>query len=130
MSTRRAELASLRRVAVAALGHYPVAEGRLTFLTHGENTTFRHDGADGRYLVRVHRPQRHGRGVDSAAAVRSEIAWLQALRTDGGVVVPEPLLALDGAPTVTVARPGGPGSARCCAGWTDASTRTPPTPST
>ena len=34
------------------------------------------------HLVRVHRPRRHGRGVDSAAAIRSEIAWLQAIRAE------------------------------------------------
>ena len=75
--TRRAEVARLRQVAVAALARYPLAGGRLTFVDHGENTTFRHHGADGSHLVRVHRPQRHGRGVDSATAIRSEIAWLR-----------------------------------------------------
>ena len=102
MSTRRSELASLRKVAIAALSRYPLAEGPLTFVDHGENTTFRHDGADGRHLVRVHRPQRHGRGVDSAGAIRSELAWLRAIREDTELVVPEPVTARDGAPTVTV----------------------------
>jgi Ser/Thr protein kinase RdoA (MazF antagonist) len=100
--TRRAELAWLRQVALAALGHYPLADGRLTFVSHGENTTFRHDGADGRHLVRVHRPQRHGRDLDSVAAIRSEIAWLQAVRNDTDLAVPEPVAARDGALTVTV----------------------------
>lgn len=48
-------------MAEAALEHYPVPAGRLTFVRYGENTTFRHDGPAGRLLVRVHRPQRHGR---------------------------------------------------------------------
>ena len=80
MSSRRAQLAGLRRVALAALERYPLPAGRLTFVDHGENTTFRHDSAAGRHLVRVHRPQRHGRDVDSTAAIRSEIAWLRAIR--------------------------------------------------
>ena len=102
MLTRRAELARLRQVALAALGRYPIAQGRLTFVAHGENTTFRHDGAQGSHLVRVHRPERHGRGVDSVAAIRSELAWLQALRRDTELAVPEPVAARDGASTVTV----------------------------
>lgn len=73
MVSGRADLARLRRVAVAALAQYPLAEGRLTFVSHGENTTFRHDGAEGSHLVRVHRPQRHGRAVDSTAAV---LRWM------------------------------------------------------
>ena len=80
MTSRRAQIARMRRVAVAALDRYALPDGRLTFVTHGENTTFRHDSAAGRYLVRVHRPQRHGRDVDSSAAIRSEIAWLGAIR--------------------------------------------------
>ena len=102
MSTRRSELASHRKLAIAALSRYPLAEGRITFVDHGENTTFRHDGADGRHLVRVHRPQRHGRGVDSVEAIRSELAWLRAIREDTELAVPEPVPARDGAPTVTV----------------------------
>jgi Ser/Thr protein kinase RdoA (MazF antagonist) len=106
MLTRRAELAGLRQVAMAALGRYQLADGRLTLVAHEENTTFRHDGADGRHLVRVHRPQRHGRGVDAEAAIRSEIAWLQAIRKDTELAVPEPVAARDGEPTVTVTAAG------------------------
>ena len=106
MLTRRAQLAKLRQVAMAALRRYPLADGRLTFVAHGENTTFRHDDGDGGHLVRVHRPQRHGRGVDTVAAIRSEIAWLQAIRKDTELAVPEPVAARDGAPTVTVAAGG------------------------
>lgn len=106
MSTRLTELARLRQVAVAALARYPLPDGRLSFVAHGENTTFRLDGAGGSHLVRVHRPQRHGRGVDSAAAVRSEIAWLKAVREETGLEVPEPVASSDGAPTVTVTAGG------------------------
>lgn len=100
--TRRAELTGLRQVALAALSRYPLAAGRLTFVAHGENTTFRHDGPDGRHLVRVHRHQRHGGGLDAVAAIRSEIAWLQALRRHTELAVPQPVAARDGASTVTV----------------------------
>lgn len=106
MMTRRAQLAQLRRVAVAAIEQYPLPAGRLEFVSHGENTTYRHDSAAGRHLIRVHRPQRHGRGVDSAAAIRSELAWLRAIRADTELAVPQPLDALDGSATVEASADG------------------------
>jgi Ser/Thr protein kinase RdoA (MazF antagonist) len=111
MPSRRAQVGRLRRVALAALDRYPLPDGRLTFVTHGENTTFRHDNAAGRYLVRVHRPQRHGSYVDSTVAVHSELAWLRAFRTDTELAVPEPLAAQDGALAVEAS---GAGETRIC----------------
>lgn len=96
----------MRRVALAALTHYDLPEGRLSFVYHGENTTFRHDSPAGRFLVRVHREQRHGRDVDSARAIRSEIDWLVALRTDTDLEVPEPLSTKSGEFTVEAAAGG------------------------
>jgi Ser/Thr protein kinase RdoA (MazF antagonist) len=106
MLTRRAELAALRQVAMAAVGHYRLAGGQLSFIAHDENTIFRHDSADGRHLVRVHRPHRHGRGVDSVAAIRSELDWLRAIRRDTDLAVPEPVSAEGGASTVTATAAG------------------------
>src|SRR6187402_166397 len=96
MSSRRSQITRMHRVALAALREYPLPEGRLTFITHGENTTFRHDSPAGRHLVRVHRPQRHGQGVDSAAAIGSEIAWLRGIRADTDLEVPEAIPTRDG----------------------------------
>jgi Ser/Thr protein kinase RdoA (MazF antagonist) len=93
-------------VALAALDRFALPDGRLTFVTHGENTTFRHDSSAGRYLVRVHRPKRHGRDVDSAAAIRSEISWLGAISSQTGLSVPESLPATDGATTVEATAAG------------------------
>ncbi len=106
MTSRRAQIARMRRVAMVALDHYALPVGRLTFVTHGENTTFRHDSGAGRYLVRVHRPHRHGRDVDSSTAIRSEIAWLGAIRAGTDLSVPEALLATDGATTVEATAAG------------------------
>lgn len=103
MTSRRAQIGRLRRVALAALDQYTLPAGRLTFVAHGENTTFRHDSSAGRHLVRVHRPQRHGRNVDPAVAIRSELAWLRAIRAETGLSVPEALVARDGATTVEAA---------------------------
>jgi Ser/Thr protein kinase RdoA (MazF antagonist) len=106
MPSLRSQVARLRQVALAALARYPLPDGRLRFLMHGENTTFRHDSAAGQYLVRVHRPHRHGRNVSSAAAIGSELAWLRALRKDTDLAVPDPLAALDGAPAVEASAAG------------------------
>ncbi|MET0735520.1 MAG: phosphotransferase [Microbacterium sp.] len=106
MPSRRAQIAALRQVAFAALREYPLPVGRLAFVDHGENTTFRHESAAGRFLVRVHRPQRHGKGVDAAAAIGSEIAWMRSIRAETGLEVPEALAALDGSVTVSATASG------------------------
>jgi Ser/Thr protein kinase RdoA (MazF antagonist) len=98
---RREQVRRMRRIAVAALGDYDLPDPRLTFVAHGENTTFRVDAGGDRFLARVHRPNRHGRGVDSAAAVGSEIAWLEALRRDTDLNVPAPVRTRAGTATAT-----------------------------
>jgi Ser/Thr protein kinase RdoA (MazF antagonist) len=90
------QIERIRRTAVRALADYPVAEPHLTFIAHGENTTFRVDDGDARFLMRVHRPNRHGRGVDSRVAVASELAWLQALKADTELSVPTPVRSRSG----------------------------------
>ncbi|MFT4136685.1 phosphotransferase enzyme family protein [Microbacterium sp.] len=102
MTTVRSQIAHRRTVALAALREYALPAGALRFVNHGENTTFRHESEAGRFLVRVHRPQRHGRDIDSALAIRSELAWLQALRASAGLEVPEVLPASDGRAVVGV----------------------------
>lgn len=106
MLSRRAQILRLRRVAIAALAEYALPPGTLTFVAHGENTTFRHDSAAGRYLVRVHRPQRHGRDADPQAYIRSEFAWLRAIRATTDLLVPKPLTATHGRDTVTTTAAG------------------------
>lgn len=57
-----------------------------------ENETYRIDAADGRsWALRVHRPGYHGR-----TAIRSELAWLTALRAEGVVTTPQPIRGRDG----------------------------------
>jgi Ser/Thr protein kinase RdoA (MazF antagonist) len=118
VESRRAQLARLRRVGLAALDDYPVTAERLDFIAHGENTTFRVTTAGGRYLLRVHRPLRHGRDTDQPAAVRSELEWLIALGTGSGVRVPEPVPAHNGDLAI-VAEAGG--AVRTCSllRWVD-----------
>lgn len=109
-------------MAVAALDAFPVTDVRLDFIAHAENTTFRVTSADGRYLLRVHRPHRHGRDVDPGAAVQSELEWLVALRAGSDVRVPEPVRTRAGALTVAA---GAGGTTRTCSllRWVDGSIR-------
>jgi Ser/Thr protein kinase RdoA (MazF antagonist) len=111
MTSVRARVARLRRVALAALDQYMVPDGQLRFVSHGENTTFRHDSPAGRHLVRVHRPRRHGREVDAAVAIRSELAWLRAIRSETDLSVPEALTTRNGA---TIVEASAAGETRLC----------------
>jgi Ser/Thr protein kinase RdoA (MazF antagonist) len=118
MLSHRAQIGRLRKLAVRALDAYPLTNPRLAFVTHGENTTFKvgastDDGPVERFLLRVHRPVRHGRYIDSNAAIRSELCWLTALRAQTDLSVPEPLLTRDGALTTTASAPGVPEPRTC-----------------
>jgi Ser/Thr protein kinase RdoA (MazF antagonist) len=118
MLSHRAQITRLRRLAVRALDAYPLADPQLKFVTHGENTTFKvgastSGGAVERFLLRVHRPARHGRFIDSDAAIRSELRWLMALRAQTDLLVPEPLLTRGGELTTTASAPGVPQPRTC-----------------
>ena len=94
--TDRSQIARLRRLAVKAMANYDVAEPRIELVAHGENTTYRVISSDDRqYLLRIHCPNRHGHNLDSEAAIRSELAWLVALRSETPLEVPEPVRAVD-----------------------------------
>ena len=85
---------ALAAVAEAALGRYgivPAAPPALVNLS--ENATFRvDDAASGRrYALRLHRD-----GYHSDQGIRSELAWLMALRADGVATTPAPLPGRDG----------------------------------
>ncbi|HEX7269472.1 MAG TPA: phosphotransferase [Streptosporangiaceae bacterium] len=125
MLSSRQQVARMRHLAVRALGAYPLADPELRLIAHGENTTFRvdattHDGRRDRFLLRVHRPARHGRHVDSAAAIRSELDWLTALRADTDLSVPEPFRTIDGNLTTAAASEDVPEPRVCSAlRWMD-----------
>jgi Ser/Thr protein kinase RdoA (MazF antagonist) len=73
-----------------------------TFLRHGENTTYCVTVAGRpRYVLRVHRP-----GYQTLDAIRSELAWMEALRASG-VPTPISLPGIDGEPIQTVTAAGG-----------------------
>jgi len=82
------------RYARAALAQYDVgADTTLTLVNVSENHTFRADDpTTGRsYAVRVHRP-----GYHSAAAIESELLWIDALRDDDVIGSVVPITSRDG----------------------------------
>ncbi|HEY1616130.1 MAG TPA: phosphotransferase [Streptosporangiaceae bacterium] len=86
------------KAALEPFGFSPAAS--VTLLSLSENATYRvDDPADGRASVlRVHRTGYHPPG-----AVSSELAWLQALRRDEGLLTPAVYPAPDGREVVDIA---------------------------
>lgn len=109
----RSQIALLHRLAIKALGAYDVAAARIELVAHGENTTFRVTSPGGQYVLRVHRPTRHWRYVDSEAAIKSVVEWLVALRADTPLAVPEPVRSIHGELTTTEKADGVDGSRVC-----------------
>jgi Ser/Thr protein kinase RdoA (MazF antagonist) len=98
--TDRLEL--IARDALTAYG-LPARTG-LTLLNISENATFQVDDPDTgrRSVLRVHRP-----GYHTPVAIRSELAWVQALRAAGAVSTPAVLPADDGSLVAAGTHPDG-----------------------
>ncbi|GLK80525.1 phosphotransferase enzyme family protein [Methylopila turkensis] len=68
------------------------ADALLRLLTISENATFLAEAPSGDAVVlRVHRPDYH-----TSDEIRSELAWVDALRADGVAPTPEPIRTVDG----------------------------------
>ena len=94
---------ALAAVAEAALGRWGIAPLAPPVLVNlSENATFRVDEAatGRRYALRLHRD-----GYHSDAGIRSELAWVMALRRDGVATTPVPVPGLDGDLLQAVADP-------------------------
>ena len=85
------------RAALEPFGFSPRA--RLSLISLSENATYRVDdpGYGAAAVLRVHRTGYHPPG-----AVASELAWLQALRRDEGLLTPQVFAAVDGREVVDV----------------------------
>ncbi|KKB13064.1 hypothetical protein VE25_03995 [Devosia geojensis] len=79
--------------AVRALANWPVAPAaEVRLVNYSENHTFTVTSADGaRYCLRVHRP-----GYQSPRSIASELDWLDALRRDTDLPIPNPRAGRDG----------------------------------
>ena len=93
----------LRALATVALARWGVRDCEPEIVKYRENAVFRVAAADGRDAVlRVHR-----HGYHSDAALRSELAWLEALHADG-IAVPAVIPSAAGAPFEIVQGAGVP----------------------
>jgi Ser/Thr protein kinase RdoA (MazF antagonist) len=83
----------LRPVATDLLSKYDIEHAQLRQLTEASNTIFRVVAPNGdRYVLRMTAPKScHG-----PAEIRSEIAWLRALKHDTDIGIPEPIARQDG----------------------------------
>lgn len=92
------QVRALRRTAQAGVEAFGLS-GKLSFIHHGENTTWRLKGNDGEFLIRIHRP-----GYQTESTIRSELLWLRALEA-AGIGAPIPTAMQDGD---LLAKVGGP----------------------
>lgn len=91
--------AAVTRLAHAALDCYPRhLQGDLRLICRSENATFRLTVGGERYALRLHRDNYHARDE-----IESELDWLDALRADTGIMVPEAVRDARGQRVVTVA---------------------------
>lgn len=120
--TRRGRARRYRQLARLALAAYGLEDAGLTFIRDAGNVTFRvapaspppfATGPVGRWfrdhcVLRLHEP-----GYQTAEAITSELAWLDALGRDTDLAVPLPLRTLAGALSMEVEVPGIPQPRRC-----------------
>lgn len=115
----------MKRLARAALHAYGLADARPTFISYHGNFIYRVDAPGGagpggvpggrhrglyvpnRYVLRIHMD------YHSIEAIRSELQWLDALRRDADMPVPEPVPAPDGDLLMELPVPGGSGRRKC-----------------
>ena len=106
MLSRRAQLARLRQVAVAALERFPLAGRSAHVRCPRREHHLPARRSRGRHLVRVHRPQRHGRDVDTRQpSARRSPGYRRSGRTPIWRV-PVAVAARDGASTVEATAAG------------------------
>ena len=102
MNTTESAICALEIVASAALKFWDLPQdARPTLVNRAENSTFIVEAAGmDRRILRLHRKNYH-----SLDAIRSELAWTEALRASGTVVTPKAIPGRDGC-LVQVSRNG------------------------
>ena len=94
-ATSEPEFEALARQALPLYGLD--ADSDVTLINHSENLTYRIDAADGKSVLRVHRP-----GYQTRESILSEIAWMKALQEQAGVQTPQAIAGADGEPLQTM----------------------------
>jgi Ser/Thr protein kinase RdoA (MazF antagonist) len=103
-------------VAWRALAEYGMGAASLAFIQHSDNVTFKVESpGSGVYLLRIHVPvsQAMGDHGADAAAVHSELIWLEALSRDTDLVLQEPIRNRAGALITQVPRGDSPALVNC-----------------
>ena len=94
---------AVTKLALQAMQRYPShARGKLRLLCRSENATFLVQAAGAKYALRVHRENYH-----SQKNIYSELMWLDALRNDIGLAVPEAVRTTTGERVQTLPLPDG-----------------------
>lgn len=83
----------------AVLERYDLPPGDVELVNVSENITYRvgEPQADSTVFLRVHRPR-----YNSITEIASELSWIEALRSDAGVLTPDVVTARDGSRFVVV----------------------------
>lgn len=101
----------LRNWVKAAIKQYGIRDARFTLLKEGTNQRkllfLVESPTRGRFLLRMYKLARRGENL------RSELLWLQALRREMPLSVPEPIPAADGSLVSYVSFKGSPQPRRC-----------------
>ena len=100
--SRRERLFRSRKLAKLALQKYGLEGSKLTLLQYGENVIYKVDLINSLPKINNLSPYHPKRMVlrlhawDNVPYIKSEMVWLEALARQGGLVVPEPIHALNG----------------------------------
>ncbi|MBD1943184.1 phosphotransferase [Coleofasciculus sp. FACHB-712] len=78
-------------LAIEALRNYGLENAQLTRLGGASNTNFKVDADDKSYVLRLHTSAYHDR-----VAISSELAWLSSLQSETTLVLPKPIVNLNG----------------------------------
>jgi Ser/Thr protein kinase RdoA (MazF antagonist) len=106
--TNQGRTRRLRHMALAALDRYDLEPTQVSLLTVETNALFDVRTASDRYVLRINAPN-----ARTICEIRSELAWLGALRQDTDLVVPEPVPTRDGEGVVTAEARGVPEARHC-----------------
>lgn len=107
--TTRGRARRLRVLASRALAAYDLDARRIRLVNNVSNCTFRVDAADGSaYALRINLP-----GARTAAEIRSELTWQEAVCTETDIPAPRPVRTRDGDLIVQAAVPGVPEPRLC-----------------
>lgn len=107
--THRGPAFRLRRLALAALRHYPIRVTRLELLQYEDNAVYHATtGAGEQFILRVGAADGH-----SVPEQRAELLWLGALGRDTDLAVPIPIPTTRGEPLTLAEAPGVPDPRPC-----------------